>query len=113
MASSQREAERAERKKAKSRKRWRIAWAIVGVAVAALLIMRIAETDFSSLSAKKNNSESVSEKTNILMSFPPAAIFHSERWAAGFMCWTTVLSPFLTHQTQALCKPLITAIPIP
>ena len=62
MASSQREAERAERKKSKSRKRWRIAWAIVGVVVAALLIMRIAETDFSSLSAKKNNSESVSEK---------------------------------------------------
>lgn len=62
MASTQREAERAERKKAKSRKRWRIAWAAVGIAVAVLLVMRVAETDFSSLSSKKNDSESISEK---------------------------------------------------
>ncbi len=62
MESTQREAERAERKKAKSRKRWRIAWAIVGVVVAVLLVMRIAETDFSSLLSKKSDSESISEK---------------------------------------------------
>ena len=62
MASSQREAEREKRKKAKNRKRMRIAWAIVGIVVAVLLVMRVAETDFSSLSINKNNSESVSEK---------------------------------------------------
>ena len=62
MASSQREAEREKRKKAKNRKQMRIAWAIVGIVVAVLLVMRVAETDFSSLSINKNNSESVSEK---------------------------------------------------
>ncbi len=49
MASEQREKERLERKLKKSKKKRAAAWIIIGVVVAALLIMRIAEIDFSSI----------------------------------------------------------------
>lgn len=112
MASSQREAEREKRKKAKNRKRMRIAWAIVGIVVAVLLVMRVAETDFSSLSINKNNSETVSEKINFLINFLPAVIYHSERSAEEFMFLMIRLIRCWMLQMQILCKPLITAMQI-
>lgn len=49
MASEQREKERLERKQKKNKKRRIIAWAVIGVIVVVLLVMRIAEIDFSSI----------------------------------------------------------------
>lgn len=49
MASEQREKERLERKLKKSKKKRMIAWIVIGVIVAALLIMRVAEIDFSAV----------------------------------------------------------------
>ncbi len=49
MASEQREKERLARKEQKNKKRRAVAWAVIGVIIAALLVMRIIETDFSSI----------------------------------------------------------------
>lgn len=49
MASEQREKERLERKRKKNKKKRIIAWIIIGIIVAVLLVMRIAEIDFSSI----------------------------------------------------------------
>lgn len=49
MSSEQREKERLERKRKKNKKKRIIAWIIIGIIVAVLLVMRIAEIDFSSI----------------------------------------------------------------
>lgn len=58
MASEQREKERLERKEKKNKKRRIIAWAVIGVIVAVLLVMRIAEIDFSSVGNTDSNTAS-------------------------------------------------------
>ena len=49
MASEQREKERIERKEKKNKKKRLIAWIVIGAIAAVLLVMRIAEIDFSSI----------------------------------------------------------------
>lgn len=55
MASEQREKERLARKLKKNKKRRIIAWIIIGIVVAALVVMRVAEIDFSSIGSSSSS----------------------------------------------------------